>query len=180
MSPRQGARLVVRHSSFDHLKCALSAFIAGHPLNHALEIVQPFLYNHSADLSHLNVAKASFEPGHKASICATGAVGVTPSTGAALHDSESDDTLKANLQRIASREYTLVRCNSACLVEHDFVERHIRAEAASFCAISVGTQTSDSDSVAILPDGKLHLAVSANTFQRLGLQGAHVPHNPGA
>ena len=84
------------------------------------------------------------------------------------------------MRSIRSREYTLVRCNLACLVEHDFVERHVRAEAASFCALVVGTRADLDDSAAILPDGKLHLAVSQGTYQNLGLQGARVPHNPGA
>ena len=180
MSPRQGARLVVRRSSFGHPKCALSALISGHPLNHAVELIKPDPKYVDESSTHLNNAEAPLEPGQSSPICGSDAANVGPSTSGTLHDNASQSTLEELLRSIGSREYTMVRCNLACLVEHDFVERHIRAEAASFCAMSVGTRADVGDSAAILPDGKLHLAVSQDAYQRLGLQGAHVPHNPGA
>ncbi len=92
----------------------------------------------------------------------------------------ADEDFEAAVRKIGSCEYTLVRCNTACLVEHDFVERHIRALVASFCAFSVNATNSEAYSAAILPDGKLHLAVSEGTYHRLGLQGTHMPHDTGA
>ena len=180
MSPRQGARLVVRHSSFGHPKCALGAFIEGHPLNHALEVIKPGNRPLKGLSGQSDSAETSIEPGQTSPICDSEAAGVGPSTGETLHGGITPDSLELDVVSIGSREYTLIRCNLACLVEHDFVERHIRAEAASFCAVSVGKNADEDDSAAILPDGKLHLAVSKEAYQRLGLQGAHVPHNPGA
>ena len=180
MSPRQGARLVVRHSSFGHPKCALGAFIEGHPLNHAIEIISPSATHSEGSSTHLNSAERSLKPGQTSPICGSEAAEVSPRTSESVHGTTSHDFLAAPLRRVGSREYTLVRCNLACLVEHDFVERQIRAEAASFCAVSVDRRADTGDSAAILPDGKLHLAVSKEAYHRLGLQGAHVSHNPGA
>lgn len=179
MSPRQGARLVVRHSSFGHPKCALSSFVEGHPLNHAIEIIKANSRPFKGHLAQPDSAEASIEPGQTSPICDSEAAGLCPSTGRNLHEGTFHDSSEVSLRSIGSREYTLVRCNLACLVEHDFVERHIRAEAASFCAVSVSTKNDEDDSAAILPDGKLHLAVSKEAYQRLGLPGAHVLHNPG-
>ena len=179
MSPRQGARLVVRHSSFGHPKCALDAFIEGHPLNHALEVIKPNKRQCKGVSGQPDSAERSIKPGQTSPICDSEAAGLAPSTGRSLHEGICQNSLELDLRSIGSREYALIRCNLACLVEHDFVERHIRAEAASFCAVSLCTQAEENDSAAILPDGKLHMAVSKEAYQRLGLQGAHVPHNPG-
>lgn len=180
MSPRQGARLVVRHSSFGHPKCALGAFIEGHPLNHAIEIISPNVRDNEGPLAHPNSAEAATEPGQSSSICGSEAAGLSPSISRAVRGTTCHDIMELSLRRIEFRENTLVKCNLACLMEHDFVERQIRAEAASFCAVSIDTRADVGDSAAILPDGKLHLAVSKEAYQRLGLHGAHVPHNPGA
>lgn len=180
MSPKQGARLVVRRSSFGHPKCALTAFIAGHPLNHAVNLILPHTTGKDEVLKQVHTTETTSKPVDGHSISDTERADVSHTTHQTSHGTGFDNTLDASLERIASRGYSLIRCSLACLVEHDFVERHIRAEAASFCALSVSNPADSGDSTAILPDGKLHLAVSEGTYQRLGLQGARVSHNTGA
>ena len=179
MSPKQGARLVVRRSYFGHPKCALTTFISGHPLDHALQLILPdarieilpSVQDSSAIKPAQNFQNTPILDTERASFaCATEAVSPR---------GLEERALDSFAQQLGSRNYTLVRCNLACLVEHDFVERHIRGEAASFCALSFNTPIDSDDSVAVLPDGRLHLAVSEDTYRRLGLQGTHVPHNPG-
>lgn len=180
MSPKEGARLLARQSDFGHPKCALSNFIFGHPLNQAVSILYPQINNEKTPTEQENSSSTFEGQIEKAPICGSETAQFGPRTDHTSHKSRPDHAFEAIAQRLRSREYTAVRCNLACLVEHDFVERHIRGEAASFCAQSVGTLIDGGDSAAVLPDGKLHLAVSEATYQRLGLQGARVPHNPGA
>lgn len=171
---------MVRRSSFGHPKCSLRAFIFGHPLNHALEIAFPEDLTPGGPSEAAQGREKSVIVGDKGSIFKPEASWTGNSAAGNDSETSSDGATKAAVQRIGSREYTLVRCNTACLVEHDFVERHIRAEVASFCALSVNVTTIEADSAAILPDGKLHLAVCEGTYHRLGLQGAHMPHDKGA
>ena len=170
---------MVRRSYFGHPKCALTTFISGHPLNHALELILP---DARIDNSPYGQESSPIKPAQN--FQNTPILGTERATFACATEAISPQglgkrALDALTQQLGSRRYTLVRSNLACLVEHDFVERHIRGEAASFCALSVNTSIDSGDSAAILPDGRLHLAVSEDTYRRLGLQGAHVPHNPG-
>ena len=82
-------------------------------------------------------------------------------------------------ERISGRHYSLVRCQLAALADEEFVERHIRAEAACFCALSANTPLDRTDAAAILPDGHLVLSVTGETYIRLGLLGSHDPERPG-
>ena len=171
---------MVRRSCFGHSKCALSAFISGHPLNHALEIILPDARIQTVPSEQRTSGSEPAQSPRKTPISGTVSASFAFATEAKSCRGPQDNAVDALAQQLGSRRYTLVTCNLACLVEHDFVERHIRGEAASFCAVSVNTPIDSGDSAAILPDGRLHLAVSDETHRRLGLQGAHVPHNPGA
>ncbi len=179
MSPKQGARLVVRRSYFGHPKCALTTFISGQPLNHALELILPDARIENLPSEQVSRAIKPTQNFQNTPILEIERASFACATEAKSPRGLENRALDALEQQLGSRRYILVRCNLACLVEHDFVERHIRGEAASFCALSVNTPIDSGDSAAILPDGRLHLAVSEDTYRRLGLQGAHVPHNPG-
>ena len=170
---------MVRRSYFGHPKCALTTFISGHPLNYALELI---LSDARIENSPSEQESSAIKPAQNfqnTPILGTERASFACATEATSPRGLEKRVLDALAQQLGSRRYTLVRCNLACLVEHDFVERHVRGEAASFCALSVNTPIDSGDSAAILPDGRLHLAVSEETYRRLGLQGAHVPHNPG-
>lgn len=82
-------------------------------------------------------------------------------------------------ERISDRHYDLLQCQLDNLTDEDFVERHIIAEAACFCALSVNTPLDRTDAAAFLPDGRFVLAVTEDTFTRLGLAGAHDRDRPG-
>ena len=138
MTAKQGPRLIVRRSNFDHPKCKLSGFIEGRPFNSALQVILPG-------------AAEDFQQGPLA---------------------QSISTL------ISGRAYHLLRCNLAVLADEDFVERHVRPEAAHFCALSVNTPIDRSDAAAVLPDGRLVLAVTEETHQKLGLVGSKKPGRP--
>ena len=169
----------MRRSYFGHPKCALTTFISGHPLNHALELIFPDATTENLPYEQGSSAIKPAQHFQNTPILATERAGFACATEARAPRELEKRALDALTQQLGSRKYTLVRSKLACLVEHDFVERHIRGEAASFCALSVNTPIDSDDSAAILPDGRLHLAVSEDTYRRLGLQGAHVPHNPG-
>ena len=131
MTAKQGPKLIVRRSHFDHPKCKLTCFIEGHPFNSALQVILPGAADdfHQGPLAH---------------------------------------TIAAH---ISGRAYHLLRCNLAALADEDFVERHVRPEAAHFCALSVNTPLDRTDAAAVLPDGRLVLAVTDETHQKLGLVG---------
>ena len=170
---------MVRRSYFGHPKCALTTFISGHPLNYALELILP---DAKIEIFPSQQESSAIKPAQNfqnTPILGAESASFACATEAVSPRGLEERALDSFARQLGSRNYTLVRCNLACLVEHDFVERHIRGEAASFCALSVNTPIDSGDSAAILPDGRLHLAVSEDTYRRLGLQGAHAPHNPG-
>lgn len=132
MTAKQGPRLVIRRSHFDHPNCKLSGFIEGHPFNNALQVILP-------------AAADGFHQGPLA---------------------------QAISERISGRAFHLMRCNLAALAEEDFVERHVRPEAAQFCALSINAPLDRTDAAAVLPEGRLVLAVTDETYQQLGLPGS--------
>ncbi|KAK9830976.1 hypothetical protein WJX81_004532 [Elliptochloris bilobata] len=64
------------------------------------------------------------------------------------------------------------------LVEEDFIKAHVVGGQHGFAALSVNTPLDRTDAAALLPDGRLHLALTRDTHERLGLVGAHSATTP--
>lgn len=74
--------------------------------------------------------------------------------------------------------YFLVRMPVANLVDTNFVATYIKSKG-SFTALSCGLEIERTDVVAVSPDGKLHLAVTKETYDSLGLCGRASKLTPG-
>lgn len=87
-----------------------------------------------------------------------------PAGGAAA--SVACDAMRSNL---SDAFYYAIRCNAGLFSDAAFVESHVKG--AQLYAISAATPLDRTDTVAITPDGKMHLSVTKDTFQQLGLPG---------
>ena len=127
---------------------------------------------------HPNAKLPAFVEGHPYN-CALQVL--LPSCASGDHKPSAEHLLlrSRTAERITGRHYSLLRCQLATLADEDFVERHIRAEAACFGALSVNTPLDRTDAAAFLPDGRLLLTVAEDTYTRLGLLGAHDQDRPG-
>ena len=59
-------------------------------------------------------------------------------------------------------------------------QAHLVGGAHSVAALSVNTPMDRTDAAALTPDGRLYLALTADTHERLGLVGARSATSPGA
>ena len=59
-------------------------------------------------------------------------------------------------------------------------QTHLVGGAHSFAALSVNTPLDRTDAAALTPDGRLHLALTGDTRERLGLVGTRSATSPGA
>ena len=59
-------------------------------------------------------------------------------------------------------------------------QAHLVGGARSLAALSVNTPLDRTDALALTPDGRLHLALTRDTHERLGLVGARSATSPGA
>lgn len=127
---------------------------------------------------HPNSKLPAFVEGHPFN-CALQVIlpqGVSESTGASTGPW---GPASPTAERTSGRHYSLVRCQLAALADEEFAERHIRAEAACFSALSANTPLDRTDAAAILPDGHLVLSVTGETYSRLGLLGLNDRERPG-
>ncbi len=170
MTIRKGARVVIRRSSFLHPKSSIEHFVASHPFNSALQIYLP----RTNETSHIHQERQ--DVGAEA-----GVESVDPPDDLSASPSRAKENSQVSVadQPYSSCPYSLIRCNLAALLEADFLERHIRGSCAQFSALSVNTPTDRTDVAGIVPDGHLILSVTKHTYERLGLVGQHVSHDPG-
>eukprot|EP00850_Spirogloea_muscicola_P011669 SM000073S21445 [mRNA] locus=s73:351468:355557:+ [translate_table: standard] len=74
--------------------------------------------------------------------------------------------------------YYRVRAPLGALLVDDFRAKYFKLPGG-FVAISSATAIDGTDAVAITPDGKVHLAVTKDTYQQLGLTGKNSELDPG-
>lgn len=178
---KKGCRLVLRHSNFQHPKSYLSSFVESHPFNCSLQILLPTFSAY--DSSGAKLGRSLGPPRSFRSAGDGPGSEEDPGTDRGASTSEAlkklTDSQKKVLNHISDRHYTVLHCSTSVFLDTEFIERHVRAEAAQFCALSVNTPADRSDTAAVLPEGRLVLSVSRETHERLGLVGARALHDPG-
>ncbi|GJP56041.1 hypothetical protein CLOM_g15107 [Closterium sp. NIES-68] len=91
-------------------------------------------------------------------------------------------SLAAAVDRVTSAGYHIIRGPLGALLQPAFLDAHVRAGGVEFCLLSLGAAASalpHADSISITPSGQLRMAVSRDTFQRLGLPGKASVAAPG-
>jgi hypothetical protein len=156
----------------------LFSFIEAHPFNCSIQILLP-IFRAGIPGSEADDAHSAIPSAHVLHLGNGG--GWEPIVGPNGNEYAANDDLDKTelVQHISEREYTLLTCKLSVFLETDFVERHIRAECAQFCALSINARLDTTDACAILPDGRLLISATRETYERLGVVGAHAAQTAG-
>lgn len=138
-----GPTLWVRCSHLDQSHASIWSLIDAHPFNEQLQLILP------------QPVPGKLE---------------VPSLLGLMLTLHSCAGVQARLQALTGFYYS-VTCTPGAFCQADFIERHLKEPGSRLQALSVNSNVARGDAVALTPDGWLHLAVSKDTYQYLGLTG---------